>query len=87
MTMNYEKCNHETDNIAREVLKLIANVTGISYAVISKQFRGGDHVITYTFWGMINDEHPDRFNRVDYCPGCKKFTLFLEEDDTRPQLR
>jgi hypothetical protein len=72
---------HQAHAIAREALKTIAVGSGLSYQVVSKMFRDGDEETTFIFWDLINQEHPDQFNRVYYCQTCKKFNLYWEPND------
>lgn len=76
-----EAHQHLTNNIARDALKTIAEDSSMSYQVVSKLFREGDYEATLFFWELVNERHPNEYNRVDYCHTCKKFNLFWEPDD------
>lgn len=72
---------HHAHTIARDALKTIAVGSSLNYQVVSKMFRDGDLEVTAVFWELINEDHPNEFNRVYYCHTCKKFNLYWEPDE------
>ena len=71
-----ERHQHQTDKMARAVLKKIGKETGRGYAKSLADFRAGDYAVTFSFWTEIERQFPGQFNRVDYCAECKAFTLW-----------
>lgn len=72
---------HEHDKIAKDQLKAIAKKQKRSLNSVIKGFTfGQDEEITYEFWVGIREKYQDKFNRVEYCPSCKKFSLYHEKE-------
>ena len=66
-----------TDDIAREVFKQITNIMEFKNNHAEKLFINGDVPTTQAFWLLLESKYPNTYDGVDYCPACKKFTLFL----------
>lgn len=72
---------HQYDKIAKDELKRIAKKNKRSLNSVIKGFTvGQDEEITRDFWIGIRAKYPDKFNRVEYCPSCKKFDVYYEKD-------
>lgn len=72
---------HQYDKIAKDELKKIAKKNNKSLNSIIIGFTvGQDEDITRDFWTGIREKFSDKFNRVEYCPSCKKFEVYREDD-------
>ena len=72
---------HQYDKIAKDELKIIAKKNKRSLNSVIKGFTvGQDEEITREFWTSIRAKYPDKFNRVEYCPSCKKFDVYYEKE-------
>lgn len=74
-----EACQHVHNQIAVKALRSIANDAGAPYPVVRDTFIGGHYETTLLFWEKIKADHGGRFVGVDWCHGCRKFSL--EEAD------
>jgi hypothetical protein len=70
--------SHKTDKIARMALKKIGKSLGISYVNACKYLREQNENVTIEFWKIIWAENGEKYNRIDYCPECKSFSLYLK---------
>lgn len=72
---------HQYDKIAKDELKKIAKKNGKSLNAIIKGFTEEQNEdITLQFWIEIRKKYADKFNRVEYCPTCKKFDIYYEKE-------
>lgn len=76
-----EAHQHKNNKLVRTALRQVARNLNLTYEHVTASFKNGDESITVEFWKLINAEYGTRFNRVDYCHGCKKFNLYHLEDD------
>lgn len=65
-----------TDEIARSALKQIAKTMGLKYSEIVSLFIQGHVPTTHAFWLVLQTQNTGQYTGVDYCPDCKKFTLY-----------
>ena len=73
----HEERAHE---VALNSLRIIAKNKGASLNQVIKLFTNGDYETTEQFWINIITEFNGKYNRVDYCSDCQKFSLYFEED-------
>ena len=71
-----EAHQHKNNKLVRTALRQVARNLKLTYEHVTAAFKNGDESVTIEFWKLINSEHGTRFNRVDYCHGCKKFNLY-----------
>lgn len=72
---------HEHDKVAKDELKKIAKKHKRSLNSVIKDFTVGQDVeITREFWTGIIAKYSGKFNRVEYCPTCKKFEVYYERE-------
>lgn len=74
---DFEKHKHKTDKLVRNILKKIAKNFGRTYKEALDDFRTHNEKLTLLFWIDISENFGDEFNRVEFCPSCKKFHLFF----------
>jgi hypothetical protein len=74
----YYNHSHKTDKLARMTLKKVGKSLGIPYMEACKALREQDEIVTIEFWKIIWAENGENYNRIDWCPGCKSFTLYLK---------
>ena len=77
-----QKHQHKTNKTVRAALKRVGKDTQIPYAEVLELFRNGDEQVTIAFWELIyqNPINQEKYNRVDFCHGCKKFNLYHQAD-------
>lgn len=70
--------NHITNKIARDILRKTGKSLGVGYSKTLELFRNGNNDVTIEFWNILysDNENRDKYNRVDFCHGCKKFILY-----------
>lgn len=66
---------HAGNEIAKKALKQIGIRTNRTLNQVVKAFTHQEVLATEMFWELIEKEHTGKFNGVEYCCGCKKFTL------------
>lgn len=72
---------HATHKAANDILKAIAEEKKQPLDKIQKKFIRNNVAITLAFWKrFIETPEANEYNRVEYCPDCKKFSLYFEED-------
>lgn len=73
--------NHETHELVNNILEAIAKEKKQLPAEIKKKFIRNNMAVTLAFWKKFNETpEGEDYNRVEYCPDCKKFSLYFEED-------
>jgi hypothetical protein len=76
----YENHQHETNKLAMEILKIISLTIGETHKFVIDKFKNGDYLLTDVFWQMIKKEENGKYNRVEFCNCCRKFTLYHEDE-------
>jgi 4-hydroxy-3-methylbut-2-en-1-yl diphosphate synthase IspG/GcpE len=76
-----EAHQHKNNKLVRTALRQVARNLKLTYEHVTASFKNGDEPVTVEFWKLINAEYGTRFNRVDYCHGCKKFNLYHSESE------
>jgi hypothetical protein len=76
MFAELEKHQHKTNKLVRDTIKRAAIPFGMKIKEATEAFKSGHVTLTIDFWKIINSEHPNKYNRVDYCHGCRKFNLY-----------
>lgn len=72
---------HQFDKVVKDELKRIALKNNCSLNSVIRDFTiGQDEKITYEFWEGIRKKYHDKFNRIEYCPSCKKFDIYHENE-------
>lgn len=73
-----QKHQHKTNKTVRDALKQVGKELKTPYSDVLELFRNGNEGVTISFWDLIykNPENREKYNRVDFCHGCKKFNLF-----------
>lgn len=74
------KHQKEQNAIVRKILKEIAKENGTTYHDSIQGLIGQSENLTILFWLKMNEQHPNKFNRVGYCASCRKFDLDFEAD-------
>ncbi|NRA69167.1 MAG: hypothetical protein HRU19_32150 [Pseudobacteriovorax sp.] len=68
--------DHPFHSLAVKSLELVALKSGAHYSKIKGLFtRESDFNVTEDFWRIVWRTHP-HLDRVEYCPGCDKFSMF-----------
>jgi hypothetical protein len=65
-----------TDDIARSIFNKIERIMSFKPSHAENLFVQQDVATTRVFWLLLESESPNHYEGVDYCPACKKFTLF-----------
>lgn len=65
-----------TDEIVRSALKQIADAMGFKQSDVISRFIQGHVPTTHVFWLILDMHNKGQYTGVDYCPDCKKFTLY-----------
>lgn len=78
-----EKHQHKTNKLVRSTLRAVSRQLGIGYSDTLDFFRNGGEQVTIVFWELLykNPMNKFRYNRVDYCHGCKKFNLYFDSSE------
>lgn len=69
---------HSTNKLVRDALRLVAKSVGAPGRDIVDAFRAGHEGVTFDFWLLINGASPGKYNRVDFCHTCRKFSLWSD---------
>ncbi len=75
----HEKLHNESDRIVKKALSAITPFTGKLFFQVKKAFINKDYFVTDLFWSEIFRVFGDKYNRVDYCAECRKFSLYYKE--------
>lgn len=78
MSVSHEH-NDTHDVVVKKTITIAAKRMGIARNVFHSRFTTTqDDIIARYFWLTLWDEFPDlmSYKEVDYCSGCKKFTLY-----------
>lgn len=77
-----QKHQHKTNKEVRDALKVVSKSINAPYSEVLQLFRNGDEHVTIAFWDLIykTPENREKYNRVDFCHGCKKFNLYHQAE-------
>lgn len=77
-----QKHQHKTNSQVRDALKVVSKGINTPYSEVLQLFRNGDEQVTVAFWDLIykTPENKEKYNRVDFCHGCKKFHLYYQAE-------
>jgi len=68
--------SHRGDKLTRETIKRAGLGFGFKIKEATEAFKSGHITLTIDFWKIINAEHPNKYNRVDFCHTCRAFNLY-----------
>lgn len=75
-------CSHYNDKMVKNILADLGKEIGISRAESINRFKDCDEEMTAGFWHVLwqKPENKAKFNRINFCSGCRKFEIYYEED-------
>ena len=76
MFIELQKHQHKLHKLVLQTIKRAAIPFDTKIENPTQAFKNGHVTLTIDFWKIINAEHPNKFNRVDFCHGCRKFNLY-----------
>lgn len=81
---DFEKHQHKTNKLAKDTLKSISKIYGADYNETLTLFKNGHPKVTEAFWVEFYKQditRLEKYNRIDFCPQCRKFEMYFERDD------